>query len=210
MSDHIKSTNIQWHAGQLDHATRAQALGLSGATLWFTGLSGSGKSTVAVALEQLLIHQGTPAYRLDGDNIRHGLNADLGFSPKERQENIRRIAEVSKLFTDAGLLTLVSFISPYQKDRDAVRALHSDAGLPFVEIFVDTPLATCEERDPKGLYQKARSGELTEFTGISAPYEAPKNPELVLDTRDRSPNECALQCLHYLQKNALYAPQKER
>ncbi len=210
MSDDIKSTNIQWHSGQLDHAARTRALGLSGATLWFTGLSGSGKSTVAVVLEQLLISQGTPAYRLDGDNIRHGLNADLGFSPQERQENIRRIAEVSKLFTDAGLLTLVSFISPYQKDRDAVRTLHRNAGLPFVEIFVDTPLATCEERDPKGLYQKARAGEIPEFTGISAPYEAPKSPELVLNTHERSPEECARQCLHYLQENALYSPQKER
>jgi adenylylsulfate kinase len=175
-----KATNITWHDGQVGRKEREALLGQRGATIWLTGLSGSGKSTIAVAAEKALVERGQLAYVLDGDNVRHGLNKNLGFSPADRAENIRRIAEVAKLFTDCGVLVLTSFISPYRSDRDAARALFG-AG-DFVEVHVDAPLATCEERDPKGLYKKARAGEIPEFTGISAPYEPPERPELVLDT----------------------------
>jgi adenylylsulfate kinase len=175
-----KATNITWHDGQVGRKEREALLGQRGATIWLTGLSGSGKSTIAVAAEKTLVERGQLAYVLDGDNVRHGLNKNLGFSPADRAENIRRIAEVAKLFTDCGVLVLTSFISPYRSDRDAARALFG-AG-DFVEVHVDAPLATCEERDPKGLYKKARAGEIPEFTGISAPYEPPERPELVLDT----------------------------
>jgi adenylylsulfate kinase len=175
-----KATNITWHDGQVGRKEREALLGQRGATIWLTGLSGSGKSTIAVAAEKALVERGQLAYVLDGDNVRHGLNKNLGFSPADRTENIRRIAEVAKLFTDCGVLVLTSFISPYRSDRDAARALFG-AG-DFVEVLVDAPLATCEERDPKGLYKKARAGEIPEFTGISAPYEPPERPELVLDT----------------------------
>jgi adenylylsulfate kinase len=175
-----KATNITWHDGQVGRKEREALLGQRGATIWLTGLSGSGKSTIAVAAEQALVERGQLAYVLDGDNVRHGLNKNLGFSPADRTENIRRIAEVAKLFTDCGVLVLTSFISPYRSDRDAARALFGNGD--FVEVYVDAPLATCEARDPKGLYKKARAGEIPEFTGISAPYEPPERPELVLDT----------------------------
>jgi bifunctional enzyme CysN/CysC len=153
---------------------------LSGATVWFTGLSGSGKSTIANAVAERLLEIGRPAYVLDGDNLRHGLNADLGFSAADRAENVRRVGEVARLMADAGLVVLVPVISPYRADRDRVRTAHDAAGLRFVEIFVDTPLELCEQRDPKGLYAKARAGEVTGMTGIDDPYEPPLTPELVV------------------------------
>jgi adenylylsulfate kinase len=163
---------------------RAAAMGHRGCTVWFTGLSGSGKSTVAVAVENALHAEGRHVYRLDGDNVRHGLNANLGFSADDRAENIRRIGEVSKLFADAGVITLVSFVSPYRADRDTVRKLHEDAGLPFLEAYIEVPLDVAERRDPKGLYRKARAGEIRNFTGIDDPYEPPESPELVLKTAE--------------------------
>lgn len=176
------ATNITWHEGEVTRDERQRNLGQSGCTVWFTGLSASGKSTIAVALEQVLIQRGKHAYRLDGDNIRHGLNKNLGFSAEDRAENIRRIGEVSKLFADAGLISLTSFISPYRADRDNARALHEAAKLPFLEVYVDCPLDEAEKRDPKGLYKKARAGQLKGFTGIDDPYEEPLKPELVLRT----------------------------
>jgi adenylylsulfate kinase len=176
----VKSQNIVWHHGELSSEERAKIYGHRGATLWFTGLSGSGKSTVARRVEALLAARGHHVYTLDGDNVRHGLCKDLGFSPEDRAENIRRIGEVAKLFTDAGTLTLAAFVSPYRSDRDAVRAL-LPAG-DFFEVYVAADLAVCEARDVKGLYKKARAGEITDFTGINAPYEEPLQPEIVLRT----------------------------
>lgn len=170
------SDNVTWHPGDVDRADRP----FHGATVWFTGLSGSGKSTVAHACERLLVAAGRPAYVLDGDNLRHGLNGDLGFSAADRAENVRRVGHVARLLADAGVVTLVPLISPYRADRDRVRCLHEDAGIPFIEVFVDTPIELCEQRDPKGLYAKARAGEITGFTGIDDPYEPPAAPELVL------------------------------
>src|SRR5437762_6338255 len=173
----IKATNITWHEGHVTREERAPLLKQKGATLWFTGLSGSGKSTVAFTLEHALVQRGHLAYVLDGDNIRHGLNKNLGFSAADREENIRRIGEVAKLFADAGLVTLTSFISPYRKDRDLVRELHKASGLPFIEVFINTPIGTCEQRDPKGLYRKARAALASDqgmgFTGVDDPYEEP-------------------------------------
>jgi adenylylsulfate kinase len=194
-----KSTNITWHEGQTTRAEREALIGQRGVTVWLTGLSGSGKSTVAVAAEHALVKSGRLAYVLDGDNVRHGLNSNLGFSPEDRTENIRRIGEVAKLFTDSGVIVFTSFISPYRADRDAVRELMSDGD--FVEVLVDASLETCESRDVKGLYQKARAGEIPEFTGISAPYEAPEKPELVLDTNTESIEESATALVGYLEKN---------
>jgi len=174
------ATNVHWHEGEVTREHRANLLGQKGATLWFTGLSGSGKSTVAVALEQALHARGRLSYRLDGDNVRMGINRNLGFSAEDRAENIRRIGEVSKLFVDAGVIVLSSFVSPYKADRDLVRRLHEAAGMDFIEVHVDVPLAEAERRDPKGLYKKARAGEITNFTGISDPYEPPEAAELVL------------------------------
>ncbi len=192
------ATNITWHEGHVDRPQRNGLLKQRGATIWFTGLSGSGKSTVAFTVEHALVERGHLAYCLDGDNIRHGLNKNLGFSPEDRTENIRRIGEVAKLFADTGVLTMTSFISPYRADRDLVRTIHDEAGLPFIEIFVDTQLEVCEERDPKGLYKKARAGEIKEFTGISAPYEAPEKPELVLDSGVLSATDAAAKVIEYL------------
>ena len=192
-----KSTNVTWHHGQVTRAEREKLLGQRGVTVWLTGLSGSGKSTLAVAAERALVSRGRLAYVLDGDNIRHGLNKNLGFGPADRTENIRRIGEVAKLFCDAGLIVFTSFISPYRADRDAVRAL-MPAG-QFVEAFVDASVETCEGRDVKGLYRKARAGEIPEFTGISAPYEAPLRPELVLDTNRQSVDESVDAILRYLE-----------
>ena len=177
-----KATNITWHEGHVTREERNRLLRQKGVTLWFTGLSGSGKSTIAFTLEHALIQRGRLAYVLDGDNIRHGLNKNLGFSAADREENIRRIGEVAKLFADYGAVTMTSFISPYRKDRDSVRALHVEAKLPFIEIYVNTPIETCEQRDPKGLYKKARAGQLKNFTGIDDPYESPQQPEIILNT----------------------------
>lgn len=198
MSD-AKSTNITWHAGHVGRRDREALLGQRGATLWLTGLSGSGKSTIAVAAEHALVERGHLAYVLDGDNVRHGLNKNLGFSPADRTENIRRIAEVAKLFTDCGVIVLTSFISPYRADRDAARAIFASGD--FVEVFVDASLETCEARDPKGLYKKARAGEIPEFTGISAPYEPPERPELVLDTAALSVEASVAALLRHLEAN---------
>ena len=194
----VKATNIVWHEGNLARDERWDALKTAGATLWFTGLSASGKSTVASALEQVLVTQGVNSYRLDGDNIRHGLNNNLGFSAEDRAENIRRIGEVAKLFADGGAIALTSFISPYRADRDQARQLHADAGLRFFEVFVDTPLEVCEQRDPKGLYKKARAGEIKGFTGIDDPYEAPEKAELVLNTDGKSVDDCVAEVIRFL------------
>lgn len=193
-----KATNIHWHDGDITRDERWKTLGAQGVTLWFTGLSASGKSTIAAALEQVLVSQKRHAYRLDGDNIRFGLNKNLGFSADDRAENIRRIGEVAKLFADSGSVAITSFISPYRKDRDLVRKLHEDNKLRFFEIFVDTPLEICEQRDPKGLYKKARRGELKGFTGVDDPYEAPLQPELLLQTQKQSVEECVQRCLALL------------
>ena len=171
---------VFWHDASVGRESRWSAAGLSGATMWFTGLSGSGKSTVADAVATSLLESGRAVYVLDGDNVRHGLNADLGFSAADRAENVRRIGEVARLMADAGLVTLVPVVSPYRADRDRVRAAHAAADLPFLEVFVDTPLELCEQRDPKGLYAKARAGELTGMTGIDDPYERPLIPDLAL------------------------------
>jgi bifunctional enzyme CysN/CysC len=179
--------DVTWHPSQVQRSDRPSL----GATVWLTGLSGSGKSTVAAACEAALVRAGRPAYVLDGDNLRHGLNGDLGFSAADRAENVRRVGHVARLFADAGVVALVPLISPYRADRDHVRALHVEADVPFLEVFVDTPLELCEQRDPKGLYAKARAGELTGFTGIDDPYEAPLAPELVLTPADGQAPEMA-------------------
>ncbi|MCL7976769.1 MAG: adenylyl-sulfate kinase [marine benthic group bacterium] len=184
-----KSTNVFWHENHVLRADREARQGHSTAVIWFTGLSGSGKSTLANELDWRLFERGISSYVLDGDNIRHGLNGDLGFSPEARTENIRRIGEVAKLFADAGTIAITAFISPYREDRDKVRAL-LDRDEDFLEVFVEAPLEVCEERDPKGLYKKARSGEIPEFTGISAPYEAPLSPEIVVNTTSDDVASC--------------------
>ena len=193
-----KSTNITWHGGKIGRPEREQLLKQRGATIWLTGLSGSGKSTLAVTTEAALLERGHLAYVLDGDNVRHGLNRNLGFSPEDRTENIRRIGEVAKLFTDTGVIVFTSFISPYRADRDAARALFDEGD--FIEVHLAASVETCEGRDPKGLYQKARDGEIPEFTGISAPYEAPENPELVLDTGSLSVEESVTRIIEYLEE----------
>ncbi len=185
---------MTWHEGSVAPGDRPGR----GATVWLTGLSGSGKSTVAVVLEQLLVGAGRPAYRLDGDNLRLGLNADLGFSAEDRDENVRRAGEVARLFADAGVVAIVPLISPYRRGRDHARRIHLEAGLPFLEVFVDTPLAVCEARDPKGLYARARAGEITGFTGIDDPYEAPVRAEITLTPADGDPTAQAMQVLAHL------------
>ncbi len=177
----IVAENITFHPSKLSREERWGALETGGATIWMTGLSGSGKSTIATALEHSLVSSGRSAYMLDGDNLRHGLNADLGFSEEDRAENVRRVGEVSRILAEAGTVSIVSLVSPYAAERDKVRAAHQEAGIPFFEVHVDTPLEECERRDPKGLYAKARAGEITNLTGVGAPYEAPANPELVTD-----------------------------
>ncbi len=194
-----RSTNITWHGGAVTREDRQRLLGQRGVTLWLTGLSASGKSTIGVLIEQALIGRGRLAYRLDGDNVRHGLNQNLGFSAEDRAENIRRIGEVAKLFTDAGVIVIASFISPYRNDRDAVRAL-MPAG-DFVEVYVHASVEAAERRDPKGLYKKARAGEIRGFTGIDDPYEAPERPEIRLDTETNSAEASAGQVLAYLDAN---------
>ncbi|MDD9371323.1 MAG: adenylyl-sulfate kinase [Acidimicrobiales bacterium] len=194
MSDAAGATNVVWHEGAVARADRPS----QGATVWLTGLSGSGKSTVAVEVERALVAAGRAAYLLDGDNVRHGLNADLGFSAADRTENIRRIGEVARLFADAGVVALVPVISPYRADRDRARTIHEAVGLPFVEVYVDTPIEVCEARDPKGLYAKARAGEIRGFTGIDDPYEAPEHPDLRLTPADGDPTAQAARVLALL------------
>jgi adenylylsulfate kinase len=193
-----KATNITWHGGHIGRPEREGLLGQRGATIWLTGLSGSGKSTIAVAVEAELVKRGKLAYVLDGDNVRHGLNKNLGFSPADRTENIRRIAEVAKLFTDCGVLAFTSFISPYRADRAAARALFAPGD--FIEVYVAADVSTCEGRDPKGLYKQARAGKIPDFTGISAPYEEPEAPELVLDTSKQTPRESVDALIAYLER----------
>ena len=195
MPDGPVSKNIVRADGSIDAAKRAENLGHGSRTVWFTGLSGSGKSTLAFALEEALVSRGVAAYVLDGDNIRSGLSRDLGFSPEDRAENIRRIGEVCRLFQDAGLVVLTAFVSPYVADRDAVRGLHPEGA--FVEVFVDTPIEVCEARDVKGLYAKARAGEIPEFTGISAPYEPPVHPEIRIDTT-KPLSDCVAELISFL------------
>ena len=196
-----KATNITWHAATVTVEDREKLLNQKGCVIWFTGLSGSGKSTLANAVEQVLHQQRHHTYVLDGDNVRHGLNKNLGFSPEDREENIRRIGEVAKLFADAGTIVMTAFISPYRADRDQARALIAEDR--FVEVFVDCPLDVCEERDTKGLYKKARAGEIKEFTGISAPYEPPLNPEVTVNTAVHSVEACAQAVVETLVKTGL-------
>jgi adenylylsulfate kinase len=193
------STNIVWHESEVTKVERQRAKRHKSAVLWFTGLSASGKSTLSVALETALHQKGVHTYRLDGDNVRFGLNKNLGFSPEDRTENIRRIGEVSKLMIDAGLLTLTAFISPYREDRDQVRELVEPG--EFIEVYVKASLQSCEERDPKGLYKKARAGEIKGFTGIDAPYEEPEQAEIVIDTDQLNIQEATETILNYLSIN---------
>lgn len=193
-----KATNITWHKGAIEKKDRERLLQQKGLVIWFTGLSGSGKSTLAHRVEELLFEIGHLCFILDGDNIRHGLNKNLGFSPEDREENIRRIGEVSKLFADAGLITMTAFISPYRADRDKARGLLQKE--EFIEVYVKVPLEIAEERDPKGLYKKARAGEIKEFTGISAPYEEPLSPEIVIDTSEHDLEESSRIVIGYLEK----------
>lgn len=198
----MTNNNIVWHEQSLTKEERRQKNKHHSAVLWFTGLSGSGKSTVANAAARRLFDLGVSTYVLDGDNVRHGLNKDLGFSDEARKENIRRIGEVAKLFVDGGQLVFTAFISPFREDRDTVRALLGED--EFIEVFVECPIEKCEERDPKGLYKKARAGEIPEFTGISSPYEAPEKPELIVNTDQYSVEECVDQIIGYLkEKNML-------
>lgn len=195
-----KAANIVWHTGVVTREQREEILGQKGVLLWFTGLSGSGKSTVANEAARILHLQGRLTYLLDGDNVRHGINKDLGFSLEDRKENIRRIGEVARLFVDAGVITMASFISPMVEDRDSLREL---LGSDFIEVFVDCDLAVCEARDPKQLYRKARAGEIKEFTGISSPYEPPVSPEIHLHTDQFTVEECANQVVDYLFQHSL-------
>src|SRR5208282_2652954 len=194
-----KATNITWHAGSVTNAERQALLNQKGVIVWMTGLSASGKSTIACILEQMLLHKKKHAYRLDGDNIRMGLNKNLGFSAEDRAENIRRIGEVAKLFSDAGVIAITSFISPYKKDRDAVRAGMKPG--EFIEVYVHVSLAEAEKRDPKGLYKKARAGQLKNFTGIDDPYEAPEKPEILIETEKAKPEVAAQLILEYLENH---------
>lgn len=231
MSSEIKATQITWHEGSVTREERARVLRQKGCTIWFTGLSGSGKSTLAVALEQVLIQRGHAAYALDGDNVRFGLNAGpkilmetrgyseapakrfgLGFSAEDREENIRRIGEVARLFADAGVIALTSFISPYRKDRDAARVIHEKnkgGAIPFIEVHMSTPIEVCEQRDPKGLYKQARAavaqGKGMGFTGVDDPYEPPLKPELAIDTGKTTTQEDVATVLNYLQESGILA-----
>lgn len=200
MEEVVKATNITWHQGDITREDRERAHGHQGAVIWFTGLSASGKSTLAHALENALFERGCKTYVLDGDNIRHGLNKDLGFSPEDREENIRRIGEVAKLFADAGLIVLTAFISPYRQDREKARKLNSKN---FIEVYVKCNIDICEQRDPKGLYKKAKAGEIPEFTGITAPYEEPENPEIVIDTGNCTVEQAVNFLLTYLTQQGI-------
>lgn len=198
-----KTMHLTWHNGAISRVDRERLKGHRGFTVWFTGLSGAGKSTLAVALESALYERGAHTYILDGDNIRHGLNKNLGFSPEDRTENIRRISEVARLFSDCGIINLTAFISPYRSDRQSARTLcGSDS---FIEVFVDCPLEVCEQRDPKGAYVKARQGIIKEFTGISAPYEAPESPDLHIRTDQASVGECIQAIIRHLEQREFIA-----
>ncbi len=209
----IRATNITWHEGHVNRQDREKLLGQKGATIWFTGLSGSGKSTIAFTVEHALVERGHLAYVGDGDNIRHGLNKNLGFSAEDREENIRRIGEVARLFADAGVIMLTSFISPYRKDRDQARRIHAESGLTFIEVLVEVPIEECEKRDPKGLYKKARvalaEGKGMGFTGVDDPYEPPLNPEITIHNDKVTPQEAAAQVLGYLEEKGLLPTQKD-
>ncbi|XP_019747307.1 bifunctional 3'-phosphoadenosine 5'-phosphosulfate synthase 2-like isoform X2 [Hippocampus comes] len=199
-----RSTNVVYQAHHVSRSKRGQVVGtrggFRGCTIWLTGLSGAGKTTISFALEEFLVSHAIPCYSLDGDNIRHGLNKNLGFSATDREENIRRIAEVARLFADAGLVCITSFISPFTKDRNEARKIHASAGLPFFEVFIHAPLEVCESRDVKGLYKKARAGEIKGFTGIDSDYERPEAPELLLKTGELSVNECLEHVLEMLRE----------
>ncbi|MBC04228.1 MAG: adenylyl-sulfate kinase [Phycisphaerae bacterium] len=197
------SSNVVWHAGGVSRSDREDRLGQRAGTVWFTGLSGSGKSTVAVEVERRLADAGRLVYRLDGDNLRHGLNGDLGFSEADRTENIRRTGEVCRLLVDAGVIVLASFVSPFRADRDQVRRMHESASMPFLEAYVRVPLEVAEARDPKGLYARARAGEIKGFTGIDQPYEEPVDPELVVDTSESSVEEAAVRVIDRLRELGL-------
>ena len=190
------STNITWHSGSVTREDRERLLNQKGVTLWLTGISAAGKSTIACIVEQMLLERRKHAYRLDGDNIRHGLNKNLGFTPEDRAENIRRIGEVARLFTDAGVIVIASFISPYRPDRDVIRRSMQPG--EFIEVYVKVSVEAAEKRDPKGLYKKARAGEIKGFTGVDDPYEAPEKPEIVIDTESTSPQAAAMQMIEYL------------
>lgn len=194
-----ETKHITWHESEVTKAQRQTRNGHQSVLIWFTGLSGSGKSTVSVALEKALFEDGKQTYRLDGDNVRHGLNKNLGFSPEDRQENIRRIGEVGKLMVDSGAITVTAFISTYKQDRDNVRQLFEEQ--EFIEVYTECSIETCEQRDPKGLYKKARTGEIPEFTGISAPYEPPEEPEIIINTEDNSVESSVNQILSYLKEH---------
>lgn len=196
-----RSRNIVKHEGRIGVADRASLLGQRGCIVWMTGLSGSGKSTVGYALEEHLVRSGHAAFVLDGDNLRHGLNSDLGFSVEDREENIRRVGEVAVLFADAGFIVISAFISPYQRDRQRLRQAAGPGR--FVEVFVNTPLEVCRQRDPKGLYAKAAAGEIRDFTGIDAPYEPPESPELLLDTTEETVDKCVETVFGYLKHNGI-------
>jgi len=198
--------NIFWHTGTITRKARELSRGHKGVTIWLTGLSGSGKSTIAHSLEEKLFERGIATYVLDGDNIRFGLNKDLGFSREDREENIRRIGEVAKLFVDAGIITITAFISPYRSDRDNVRSIHLKSD--FIEVYVKCPIEICEQRDVKGLYKKARNGEIKGFTGIDAPYEEPENPEIVVDTAKESLDVSINKIINYLEQNAYITRRK--
>lgn len=195
MTEESRSPDVVWHNLGVPRDERWRATGMRGATVWLTGLSGSGKSTIAGELTRLLIERGSATYTLDGDNLRHGLNGDLGFSAEARDENVRRVAEVARLFADAGVVAIVPVISPYRAGRDRARALHEAAGLPFFEVFVDAPIGVCEQRDPKGLYAKARAGEITGFTGVDDPYEPPEHADLVIASESDAPDAAAKKIL---------------
>lgn len=202
-SEPPKSKNITWHFGTVDRATRAKQKGHKGVTLWLTGLSGSGKSTLSRALEESFVSRGLHCYVLDGDNIRHHLNRDLGFTPEDRSENIRRVGEVARLMADAGLIVITAFISPYIADRQRARSIQKTGD--FLEVYLDVDVATCEQRDPKGLYARARAGEIANFTGISAPYEVPEAPEITVRTGDMTPEQCVEAVLTYLDRHGYLA-----
>lgn len=197
----MKNNHLTWHQTAINKLDRHILNNHKSCVLWFTGLSGSGKSTLANAVDQELFNRSMRSYVLDGDNVRHGLNKDLGFTKEDRQENIRRIGEVAKLFVDSGLIVSTAFISPFKKDRELVRSLF--AGNEFIEIFVRCPLELCAKRDPKGLYKKAQAGEITSFTGISAPYETPENPEIIIDTNKNTVTNSVKKILSYLENESI-------
>ena len=203
----MKTKNIMWHESHVNREEREKLLEQKGCTIWMTGLSASGKSTLAFTLEHALIQRNRLAYVLDGDNVRYGLNKNLGFSAKDREENIRRISEVARLFADAGFITTTSFISPYRKDRKIARKIHEEGGLLFIEVFVDAAIDICEARDPKGLYKKARRGEIKDFTGVDDPYQQPDDPDLIIKTGKVTPQEGVMKILGFLvEKGHLMLP----